>query len=105
MLKKLLRKLEIIFHPKTPIFCRISAIDGLENGWTIEDSVKLAEILKNVGIDVIDCSSGGIIGRPRFAVNDHGDQLNKNTDRGLGFQVPLADEIKRRLILVLWLLV
>lgn len=95
LLKKVIEEIRNNIPSKIPIFCRISAIDGLENGWTIEDSVKLAEILKNVGIDVIDCSSGGIIGRPRFAVNDHGDQLNKNTDRGLGFQVPLANEIKK----------
>ena len=78
-----------------PIFCRISAIDGQKNGWTILDSIKLAKTLNNLGVDVIDCSSGGIIGRPRFAVNDKGEVLNKNTDRGLGFQVPLADEIKK----------
>ena len=80
---------------KFPIFCRISAIDGLKNGWSIQDSVKLSDTLKNVGVDVIDCSSGGIIGRPRFAVNEEGEPLKKNTDRGLGFQVPLASEIKR----------
>ena len=78
-----------------PIFCRISAIDGQKNGWTILDSIKLAKTLNNLGVDVIDCSSGGIIGRPRFAVNDKGEVLNKNTDRGLGFQVPLANEIKK----------
>ena len=78
-----------------PIFCRISAIDGQKNGWTILDSVKLAKTLNKIGVDVIDCSSGGIIGRPRFAVNDKGEVLNKNTDRGLGFQVPLANEIKK----------
>ncbi|MBF96272.1 MAG: NADPH dehydrogenase [Alphaproteobacteria bacterium MarineAlpha9_Bin4] len=78
-----------------PIFCRISAIDGLENGWSIKDSVKLSKILKSIGVDVIDCSSGGIIGRPRFAVNEKGEPLKKNTDRGLGFQVPLAEEIRK----------
>ena len=60
-----------------PIFCRISAIDGQKNGWTILDSIKLAKTLNNLGVDVIDCSSGGIIGRPRFAVNDKGEVLKK----------------------------
>ena len=96
---KLLKNIIIAIRKEVPeelpIFCRISAIDGQKNGWTILDSIKLAKTLNNLGVDVIDCSSGGIIGRPRFAVNDKGEVLNKNTDRGLGFQVPLADEIKK----------
>ena len=78
-----------------PLFCRISAVDGLENGWALEDSVILSNILSEIGIDVIDCSSGGISGRPRFAANDDGSVLKSIVDRGLGFQVPYAEEIKR----------
>ena len=81
---------------KTPIFCRISAIDGIKDGWTIQDSVVLSKILSEKGVDVIDCSSGGIIGRPRFAISEDGKPLKNHTDRGLGFQVPLADEIKKK---------
>ena len=81
---------------KTPIFCRISAIDGIKDGWTIQDSVVLSKILSEKGVDVIDCSSGGIIGRPRFAISEDGEPLKNHTDRGLGFQVPLADEIKKK---------
>ena len=47
------------------------------------------------GVDVIDCSSGGIVGRPRFAVDDKGEVLKNNIQRGLGFQVPYADKIKQ----------
>lgn len=42
-----------------PLFVRISATDWAEGGWTIEDSVALAAILKNKEVDLIDCSSGG----------------------------------------------
>ena len=52
-----------------------------------------------VGIDVIDCSSGGIAGRPRFAANDDGSVLKSNLDRGLGFQVPYAHEIKKNSVI------
>lgn len=45
-----------------PIFYRNSSVDGLEGGATIEDSVILARELKARGVDLIDCSSGGIIG-------------------------------------------
>ncbi len=95
ILKEVVSAIRNNISDKIPIFCRISAIDGQENGWTIEDSIELSKILCNVGVDVIDCSSGGIIGRPRFAVNENGQLLKKNTDRGLGFQVPLANEIKK----------
>ena len=65
-----------------------------KNGWELNDSF-LSKILAEVGIDVIDCSSGGIAGRPRFAANDDGSALKSNLDRGLGFQVPYAYEIKK----------
>ena len=82
--------------PKSiPIFCRISAIDGKENGWKIDDSLYLSKKLKQVGVDVIDCSSGGIIGAPRFRVNDNDKPLKSDIERGLGFQVPFAEEIKK----------
>ncbi|MCC8425786.1 NADH:flavin oxidoreductase/NADH oxidase [Mucilaginibacter sp. UR6-11] len=42
-----------------PLFVRISASDWTEGGWTIDDSVALAKILKDAGVDLIDCSSGG----------------------------------------------
>ena len=78
-----------------PLFCRISAVDGQKHGWELNDSITLSKILAGVGIDVIDCSSGGIAGRPRFAANDDGSLLKSNLDRGLGFQVPYAHEIKK----------
>ncbi|MGC8581969.1 MAG: NADH:flavin oxidoreductase/NADH oxidase [Thermoplasmata archaeon] len=43
-----------------PLFVRISGVDFIENGWSLEDSVYLAKELKNHGVDLIDCSSGGI---------------------------------------------
>lgn len=42
-----------------PLFVRISATDWVENGWNESDSVALAKLLKNYGVDLIDCSSGG----------------------------------------------
>jgi 2,4-dienoyl-CoA reductase-like NADH-dependent reductase (Old Yellow Enzyme family) len=42
-----------------PLFVRISAVDGIEGGWSIEDSQALAVELKPRGVDLIDCSSGG----------------------------------------------
>ncbi len=45
-----------------PVFYRVSAVDGVEGGLEIADSIALARELKALGIDVIDCSSGGISG-------------------------------------------
>ena len=68
-----------------PLFVRISAVDGADGSWSLDDSVILARALKAVGVDVIDCSSGGLAEETRQA----------NVPRGLGFQVPFADRIRR----------
>ena len=47
-----------IIKEELPLFVRISATDWVEGGWTIEDSVQLAKVLKNKEVDLIDCSSG-----------------------------------------------
>jgi 2,4-dienoyl-CoA reductase-like NADH-dependent reductase (Old Yellow Enzyme family) len=44
-----------------PLFMRISAIDWVENGWQIEDSVELARHLRPLGVDLVDCSSGALV--------------------------------------------
>ncbi len=51
-----------VWPEERPLFTRISAVDGKVGGWSIEDSLYLTKQLKNVGVDVIDCSSGGIAG-------------------------------------------
>ena len=65
-----------------PVFVRISAVD---EGWAIEDSIALARELKAIGIDVIDCSTGGL-GRSPQALR---------VSRGYGFQVPFAESVKQ----------
>jgi len=68
-----------------PMFVRISSVDGVEGGWAIEDSVALARELKALGVDVIDCSSGGIAGPATAA----------GVKRAPGFQVPFAARLRR----------
>ncbi|MES2535548.1 MAG: NADH:flavin oxidoreductase/NADH oxidase [Pseudomonadota bacterium] len=67
-----------------PLFVRISAVDGVEDGWNIDDSVVLALELGKVGVDVIDCSSGGLTE----------DTRSLPLPRGLGFQVPFSARIR-----------
>ena len=44
-----------------PLFVRLSSTDWVEGGWTIDDSVALAVELKHLGVDLVDCSSGGLV--------------------------------------------
>ena len=70
-----------------PLFIRVSSIDDVEGGWTIEDSVVYARELKRLGVDVIDCSSGGALGSATAAAKPL-------TPRGPGFQLPFAQAIR-----------
>jgi 2,4-dienoyl-CoA reductase-like NADH-dependent reductase (Old Yellow Enzyme family) len=72
-----------------PLFVRFSAVDDLPDGWTIDDSVVLAKQLKALGVDLIDCSSGGILGSATGA-----GPVTPLTPRTPGFQVPWAAKIK-----------
>ncbi len=68
-----------------PLFYRASSVDGIDGGWQLDDTVELARALKARGVDVIDCSSGGIAGSATAAA----------VPRGLGFQVPFASRVRR----------
>jgi 2,4-dienoyl-CoA reductase-like NADH-dependent reductase (Old Yellow Enzyme family) len=65
-----------------PLFLRISATEWAEGGWTIEDSVELAGVVVSLGVDLIDVSSGG-------------NAIHAKIPVGPGYQVPLAEEIRR----------
>lgn len=67
-----------------PLFCRLSAVDGSVDGWSLDDSVILARELARLGVDVIDCSSGGLTEETRALP----------VPRGLGFQVPFSERIR-----------
>jgi 2,4-dienoyl-CoA reductase-like NADH-dependent reductase (Old Yellow Enzyme family) len=68
-----------------PLFLRVSAVDGIDGGWTMDDTVAYAKELKARGVDVIDCSSGGLFGSATAA----------RVKRSWGFQVPYAERVRR----------
>ena len=69
--------------PETyPLFVRLSAVDWHEEGWQLTDSIRLAVELRSLGVDLIDCSSGGNIKNARIPL-------------GPGYQVNFASAIKR----------
>lgn len=65
-----------------PIWVRISCTDWAEGGWDFEESVQLAEFLKQKGVDLIDCSSGAAVAHQKIPVAP-------------GYQVPFAERIKK----------
>jgi 2,4-dienoyl-CoA reductase-like NADH-dependent reductase (Old Yellow Enzyme family) len=65
-----------------PLSVRISATDWAEGGWTIEDSVRLAKVLRERGADIIDVSSGGLAPHAQIPVAP-------------GYQVPFAARIRK----------
>ena len=65
-----------------PLFLRISATDWIEGGWDLEQSTRLAELVGPLGVDLIDCSSGGLAPGAKIPTR-------------AGYQVPFADEIRR----------
>ena len=73
-------------HDK-PLSFRIASVDAAEGGWTLDDSVVMAGRLKEIGVDVIDCSSGGIAAGSS--------PVARGLPRGPGFQVPFAARIRR----------
>ncbi len=77
------RNVRNVIPDEMPLFVRISATDWTENGWDILQSVKLAEWLKDVGVDLIDCSSGGNV-------------ANADIPLGPGYQVPFSEEIRKK---------
>ncbi len=67
---------------RLPLFVRLSCTDWTEGGWTIEDSVALARLLKQDGADLIDCSSGGNVSSAKIPV-------------GPGYQTAFAERVRR----------
>jgi len=65
-----------------PLFIRISATDWAEGGWTADDSVAFARLLRERGVDLVDVSSGGLVPHAKIPV-------------GPGFQAEFAARIRR----------
>ena len=71
-----------VWPEEYPLFLRISASDWTDGGWTIADSVALAKIVKARGIDLIDCSSGGVVSDVKIPAAP-------------GYQVPFAEAVRK----------
>lgn len=76
------RAVRVVWPDHLPLTARLSCSDWVEGGWDIEQSVELARRLKAEGVDLIDCSSGGVVPHAKILV-------------GPGYQVPFAERIRR----------
>ena len=65
-----------------PIFVRISSTDYTDGGWSLDESIELAYLLKEAGADLVDCSSGGNI-------------YNARIPAAPGYQVLFADTLRK----------
>jgi 2,4-dienoyl-CoA reductase-like NADH-dependent reductase (Old Yellow Enzyme family) len=82
ILREIIDAVRVVWPERLPIFLRISATEWTEGGWDIEHSIELARMVAPLGVDLIDCSSGGNIPKVRIPI-------------GPGYQVPLAERVRR----------
>ena len=82
MLREIVDAVRRVWPERLPLWVRISATDWVEGGWTVEDSLALAQQLQDRGVDLIDCSSGGNVPHATIPL-------------GPGYQVPLAARVRK----------
>ena len=82
MLREIAQAIRRIWPEDRPLFTRISVTDWTAGGWDIEQSIELARRLAPLGVDVIDCSSGGNVAAAKIPI-------------GPGYQTPFAERIRR----------
>ncbi|WP_225409826.1 NADH:flavin oxidoreductase/NADH oxidase [Stigmatella hybrida] len=82
IVREAVRAVRAKWPEELPLIVRISATDWVEGGWTVEDSVALSRLLKEDGVDLMDCSSGGVVGHAKIPV-------------GPGYQTSLAERVRR----------
>ncbi len=85
---EVVRAVRAVWPANKPLFVRISAVDGMEGGWELDDSLRLADMLREAGTDLVDCSSGGLAASATAPGA-------KNLPRSAGFQVSYAAAIRR----------
>ncbi len=82
LLLEIVDAVQNVWPQNLPLFVRISVTDWADGGWDTAEAVQLATILKMKGVDLIDCSSGGLV-------------PYQNIKIGPGYQVAFADSVKK----------
>lgn len=84
---EVIRVVREVWPQEKSLFVRCSSIDDVEGGWDLDDTVEFARRLKALGVDVVDCSSGGILGSATAAAKTI-------VKRVPGFQLPFAERVR-----------
>lgn len=79
---EVVRAVREVIPQNLPLLVRVSATDWVDGGWSIEETVQFAKELKALGVDLLDCSSGGNVANAKIPV-------------GAGFQVGFAERVRR----------
>jgi 2,4-dienoyl-CoA reductase-like NADH-dependent reductase (Old Yellow Enzyme family) len=81
LVRRVAGRIRRVVPDSMPLFTRISATDWAEGGWDVDQSVELAKMLKEEGVDLIDCSSGALVPGVKIPL-------------GPGYQVPFSRRIR-----------
>ncbi len=82
IVREVIESVRRVWPERLPLFVRISSTDWIEGGWDIEQSVELARMLGKLGVDLIDCSSGGNVADAKIPLAP-------------AYQVPFSERIRR----------
>jgi 2,4-dienoyl-CoA reductase-like NADH-dependent reductase (Old Yellow Enzyme family) len=83
ILREIVSAVRHVWPERAPVFVRISATDWVDGGWDIQQSIQVSGQLKELGVDLIDCSSGGNVAQANIPV-------------GPGYQTPFAEQIRQQ---------
>ena len=81
LLREVVVAVREVWSPELPLFLRLSCTDWMEGGWSLDDSLELARLVKPLGVDLVDCSSGGLHPSAKAPAEP-------------GYQVPFARRIR-----------
>ena len=82
LIRQVVQAVRSVWPEHLPLFIRISATDWVEGGWDVEQSVELARMIKPMGVDLIDCSSGALLPHVKMPIKP-------------GYQVQFAEQLRR----------
>ena len=82
IVREVVEKVRRVWPERLPLFIRISCTDWAEGGWDLDQAVELSRSLGKLGVDLVDCSSGGNVADAKIPL-------------GPGYQVPFAERIRR----------
>ena len=86
LISEIVAAVKTVWPDDLPLFVRLSATDWADGGWNLDETVKLSNILKKAGVDLIDCSSGGNIVDQKIQISP-------------GYQVQFSEAVRKTGIL------